>query len=78
MEYKDIQKIFELHGVKITDTKSWKKIKELKLLVNTIKHGDGESADRLRKLRPDFFKHEMVDSDILELHDSNAKFIKEE
>lgn len=32
------------------------KIHELKQLTNTIKHGDGDSADKLRKLRPDFIK----------------------
>ena len=68
--YEDVQRIFELHGVNITDTKSWGKIRELKLLVNTIKHGDGSSAERLRKLRPDFFKVDTIKTDILELHDA--------
>lgn len=31
-------------------------IRELRLLVNVIKHGEGNSADRLRKKRPDYFK----------------------
>lgn len=36
--------------------KSWTKIKELRLLVNVIKHAEGNSADRLRKIRPDYFE----------------------
>lgn len=66
--YEDVQTIFELHGVSIGRTKSWEKIKELKILVNTIKHGDGHSADSLRKIRPDFFKVDTIKTDILELH----------
>lgn len=55
MSLSDIQLIFRLHGVDILKTKSWLKLRELKCLVNTIKHGDGDSADKLRKIRPDFF-----------------------
>jgi hypothetical protein len=57
-------------GVDITGTDSWRKLKELKALVNTIKHGEGDSADKLRKLRPDFFKLEpdVLTTDTLELH----------
>lgn len=58
MDFRLVQTIFELHGVKILDTRSWTKIKELKLIVNTIKHGDGDSAKKLRKIRPEFFKLE--------------------
>lgn len=69
LAYSDVQKIFELHGVSITDTKSWKKIRELKLLVNTIKHGEGDSAERLRKIRPDFFKIDVIkEKDTLKLY----------
>ncbi len=53
--YREVQIIFSSHGIIITDTVSWSKIRELKLLTNTIKHGDGESAEKLRKIRPDFF-----------------------
>lgn len=34
------------------------KIRELRLLVNVIKHGEGNSADKLRKKRPDFFQYD--------------------
>jgi hypothetical protein len=55
VSFSDVQLIFRLHGVDIVKTCSWLKLRELKWLVNTIKHGDGESADKLRKIRPDFF-----------------------
>jgi hypothetical protein len=67
--YAKAQSIFRLHDVDIISTKSWPKIKELKLIVNTIKHGDGDLANKLRKIRPDFFQSEFLsDTDILELH----------
>lgn len=56
----EAKKIFELHGVRFDNTKSWKKIKELRLLVNTIKHGDGVSAKKLRKIRTDFFEYDVI------------------
>ena len=55
VSFSDVQLIFRLHGVDIVKTYSWLKLRELKSLVNTIKHGDGESANKLRKIRPDFF-----------------------
>lgn len=68
LSYEEVQKIFALHGVNIIDKKSWKKIRELKCLVNTIKHGEGDSAERLRKIRPDFFKLDIIrDTDTLKL-----------
>jgi hypothetical protein len=66
-DFFDIQEIFRLHGVDIDKTESWTKIRELKFLVNTIKHGDGTSADKLRKIRPDFFDWDVVKMDTLEL-----------
>ncbi|MDQ0160728.1 hypothetical protein [Alkalibacillus salilacus] len=55
LEYREAKAIFEAHEVDIEKTNSWQKIKELKCLVNTIKHGEGQSSRRLRKMRPDFF-----------------------
>lgn len=68
LEYDEVQKIFKLHGVDITKTKAWPKLRELKLLANTIKHGEGASASKLRKIRPDFFVVHGVD--ILKLRGS--------
>ena len=71
LSFEEIKKIFELHGINIIDTESWKKIRELKLLANTIKHGEGHSAEKLRDLRPDFFKLDIIDeTDTLDLHSS--------
>ncbi|MGB4018095.1 MAG: hypothetical protein WBK78_01195, partial [Syntrophomonadaceae bacterium] len=71
LSYSEVQTIFELHGVSITDTKAWKKVRELKLLVNTIKHGAGESSERLKKLRPDYFDRDVISGrDTLALSDS--------
>jgi len=56
LQFNDVQLIFKLHGVDIIKTKAWEKLRELKNLVNTVKHGDGKSADKLRKMRPDFFE----------------------
>ncbi len=61
--FSDVQTIFKLHGIDIDKTELWTKIRELKFLANTIKHGDGESADKLRKIRPDFFSWEVIGSD---------------
>jgi hypothetical protein len=36
---------------------SWKRIKELPLVANTIKHAEGGAAKKLRRLRPDLFVH---------------------
>lgn len=34
----------------------WPKIDELRLVANAIKHGEGDSADELRKVRPELFQ----------------------
>ena len=34
---------------------AWNKIKELRLLVNVIKHAEGDSEEKMRKTRPDCF-----------------------
>ncbi|GIP44453.1 hypothetical protein J45TS6_29120 [Paenibacillus sp. J45TS6] len=70
LDFKGVQTIFKLHKVDITKTEAWSEIRELKFLANTIKHGDGESADKLRKIRPDFFTSEYFDDpvDLLKLN----------
>jgi hypothetical protein len=49
LNFKEVQVIFKAHGVDISETEAWGKIRELKFLANTIKHGDGDSAEKLRK-----------------------------
>ena len=45
-------------GISTEDNSSWYKInKELRLICNVIKHGAGESYDKLKTLRGDLFKN---------------------
>ncbi|MHB8277512.1 MAG: hypothetical protein ACYDIA_07660 [Candidatus Humimicrobiaceae bacterium] len=72
LTYAQVQKIFEAHNIFIINTRSWlEKIRELKSLTNTIKHAGGDSAEKLRKIRPDFFKSKLFEgADTLEFHKS--------
>ncbi|WP_027364123.1 hypothetical protein [Desulfotruncus alcoholivorax] len=55
--FNEVKECFKFHNnYDIESMKCWEKIKELRLLVNVIKHAEGKSADRLRKIRPDYFK----------------------
>lgn len=67
MDFKEVQAVFRAHGVAIPDTQAWSKIRELKFLTNTIKHGDGDSAEKLRRIRPDFFKSPFAEYSISEI-----------
>ncbi|MCX5885402.1 MAG: hypothetical protein NT096_05790 [Proteobacteria bacterium] len=49
-------------GIDIYSFRSWDKIKELRVVSNSIKHAEGDSASELRKMRPDMFKHPMLRS----------------
>jgi hypothetical protein len=44
------------HGIEVSAFKSWRIIEELRLVANTVKHADGDSARKLHALRPDFFR----------------------
>ncbi|MCJ7789976.1 MAG: hypothetical protein MUP69_07300 [Candidatus Atribacteria bacterium] len=57
-ELSEIKKAFKLHNVDIESFSCWPQIRELSLLCNVIKHGDGDSAKRLRKIKPALFKQE--------------------
>jgi hypothetical protein len=48
----EIKKKFKLHNVDIESFSCWAQIRELSLLCNVIKHGDGKSAKKLRKIKP--------------------------
>ena len=55
---KSMCKVAELlrkSDIDITSFSSWSKIDELRLVANTVKHADGDSADKLRCCRPDLF-----------------------
>jgi len=53
----------------------WAKISELRLLSNVIKHGDGWSATQLKQLRPDFFKSDFINYDLLDLYNNTLNDI---
>jgi hypothetical protein len=42
-------------GIEVTGLPSWEVIDELRLVANTVKHGEGGSARDLRALRPEMF-----------------------
>lgn len=54
----EIKKKFKLHNVDIESFSCWPQIRELCLLCNVIKHSDGKSAKKLRKIKPALFKQE--------------------
>ncbi|HDT8036772.1 TPA: hypothetical protein RD636_002582, partial [Enterococcus faecalis] len=58
LTYSDIINKILSKNMNLSDIKGLDKINELRLLVNVIKHGEGDSAKKLRKKRPDFFKFE--------------------
>lgn len=47
---------------------SWEVIDEMRLVANTVKHGEGRSANELRKLNPDLF----VNPDLQSLYESSG------
>lgn len=50
-----IQDVLEWHSIKYNAFKKWDKMHEMRLMVNTVKHGPGRSESELRTIRPDFF-----------------------
>jgi len=81
IEYNDVDKkkgfqfvkdVFKYHNQSFENMACWDKLKELRLLVNVIKHAAGDSEKKLRKIRPDYFayKNGLGDVDLLELYNS--------
>lgn len=66
------KEVFAWHNVIFEKLNCWSKIKELRLLVNVLKHSEGESEKKLRVLRPDYFiqKTSSGDYDLLSLYHS--------
>jgi hypothetical protein len=54
-----MRKLLKEAGVDLADLPSWPKLQEMRLLANTVKHGEGRSADELRAVRPDLLTHPM-------------------
>lgn len=69
-KFNDMKKILFLYQIDLASLKGLKQIDHLRLLCNVIKHGEGESANELRKKRPDLIKtHD--DTDLLYLYESS-------
>jgi len=51
-------------GINVKSLPSWRQLKEIELLANAIKHGEGEAAQALRKNRPEFFIDPQLSSDL--------------
>lgn len=66
------KEIFEWHQQPFESLVCWPKIKELRALVNVIKHSEGDSEQKLRKMRPDYFVQDIGDKkyDLLSLYHS--------
>ncbi len=54
----EIKEKFKFHNVDIESFSCWPQIRELSLLCNVIKHGEGKSEKELRKIKPTLFKQE--------------------
>lgn len=67
---KDFKTIFALYGVNLNSVKGLKQIDQLRLLCNVIKHGEGTSADDLRKKRPELIKV-IENTELLDLYGSS-------
>lgn len=52
---KEVEKRLQAAGVEASGFESWKEMTIYRLLANTIKHADGDSAERLKALRPQWF-----------------------
>ena len=66
------KEVFKWHQQQFENMVCWPKIKELRALVNVIKHSEGESEKKLRKMRPDYFEldSEIGKYDLLSLYHS--------
>ncbi|MFY0204856.1 hypothetical protein P3K77_20090 [Bacillus cytotoxicus] len=75
IEYKDfcknivkIKEFFLKFNVDVETLPCWEKVNELRLLANVIKHGPGESAEKLLKIRPDIFDSSCISTNLLDLY----------
>ena len=69
-KFNDMKKVLFLYQINLASLNGLKQIDELRLLCNVIKHGEGASANDLRKKRPELIK--MVnDIELLDLYNSS-------
>jgi len=63
-------------GLNIETMPSWKKIDELKVATNSVKHAEGRSAEQLKQLRPDLFVSPLLKADkLFQLLSSNKVYL---
>lgn len=55
-EVKLLFKILKEHGIELSTFTTWRRINELRLLANAVKHAEGPSCKELRDLREDLFR----------------------
>jgi hypothetical protein len=60
MNFKEIRDRLKRCGIDLSGLCSWRSVDELRLVANTIKHGEGGSAQELRNHRPDLFVHPVL------------------
>lgn len=53
----EFQKRLARSGIDITAFSSWSRMNQLRLVANTAKHAEGDSARKLYEQRPDLFEH---------------------
>ncbi len=68
INYWDVEPVFQQFGVELKDFDCWDTIKEMRKVVNVIKHAEGPSADYTRQHRPDLLEFDSSIPDKLELY----------
>ena len=69
-KFADLKKILIFYDVDLNSLKGLKRIDQLRLVCNVIKHGEGSSAEELRKKRPDLITKQ-DGTELLELYGSS-------
>jgi hypothetical protein len=57
IRWSEFEKRIQNAGADLKQLQTWSQVDELRLVANTVKHGEGASAARLRQLRPELFVH---------------------
>ena len=60
VDLKKIMAVFNDTGVDVQQFRNWKTLEELRLVANTIKHGEGRSAKQLRKVSSSLFENPLL------------------
>lgn len=55
LKIEDVTVRLASNGIDVKNFKSWQKIDELRLIADTVKHADGRSSEKLKKLHPELF-----------------------